>query len=636
MVLDPSIFSSESPALRSRPADTFPQQKDATMNQTRSLLALLSTAAPRSSRRNRKRTARRADQRCGYDQLEHRVLLTVAPTPVTIPGISTRGQVLSIAAPPTVELQQLENNSFLHLFSERSRVPLPTSIRVDVSQPGAYSQTPSLTPLVLPRGTVVNSYYGHFDSVGTPATFRRVTGSVTFPDPVLGVTFGDDTLKASDFLGGSGTTYPASGRGFDAFDSVNPDYFWLSADRRTITFNLQTGPVSDDFRVLTGMPAPTNVIGVPGNGTVALSWADSVPNSNGATLTDYAICYTTDRGITWAVWPHAPSTARSAVVTGLRNGVEYVFMVARVTTAGVGPSSAVSAPVVPATVPGIPMNLLATAGNGRVALQWLPPISNGGKAVTRYVVQYSADQGSTWMTAPTVATNRPSASVAGLENGVTYVFRVTAVNSAGTGAFSSPTVPVSPTAGRMTPIDLAPYANRRLQNIGYGAVSLYPEGRLILGGRPFMIPVGGNNVWTGAATTGPNPRTLDVSVNATGVRQVYTLINTLWGERDSGAWASITFFGSAGAVYTVQLDGNNHIRDYLWNTWTNTINGTSTVNVFNAGSGQGIASTNQVRLDMQRFDLPAVFATQTLTTVRISDWGGDFDQRLIVSGITVA
>lgn len=323
-------------------------------------------------------------------------------------------------------------------------------------------------------------------------------------------------------------------------------------------------------------------------------------------------------------------------MTGLTNGTSYVFSVARVTTRGSGPFSAVSNVVVPATVPGVPMNLAAVAGNGRVFLRWSAPLSNGGGTISGYVVQYSTDRGSSWTNASTTPAGVTSASITGLTNRTTYVFRVAAVNRVGTGAYTSPTAPVVPSAALATPIDLGPYANQRLQSVGYGAVSKLPEGLVTLGGVQFMIPVGGKNVWTGAAASGPNPKTLDVAVNATGVTRVYTLINTLWGERDAGTCASVTFFGSAGAVYTVQLNGNEHIRDYLWNRWTNSINGTTTTNVFTAGTGQGTGPNNQVRLDMQVFSLPQAFATQTLTSIRFSDWGGTSYQRLIVSGITVA
>jgi hypothetical protein len=286
------------------------------------------------------------------------------------------------------------------------------------------------------------------------------------------------------------------------------------------------------------------------------------------------------------------------------------------------------------TAPSAPVNVAGTAGNGRVALTWGVPTSNGGAAITRYRVEFSVDGGRSWQAGPDVAATRTSTDVSGLRNGVAHLFRVAAVNSAGTGGFSNP-MTVTPAAGIATTISLAPFANQRLQSVGFGAVSRLPEGNVTLGGVRFSIPVGGNNVWTGAAATGGNPRVLDVPVNAFGVTQVNTLINTLWGERDAGVKASITFYGSANTAYTVELDGNTHIRDYLWNTWTNTINGTSTVNVFTAGSGQGIAPGNQVRLDMQTFRLPEAFANQTLTSIRISDWGGSSYQRLIVSGITI-
>ena len=72
--------------------------------------------------------------------------------------------------------------------------------------------------------------------------------------------------------GAPGTTYPQSGRGFDAFDSVKPDYFSLSADRRTVSFDLQTAAFSDDIRVLT--PESRAKIDVIVNASTALRPSD--------------------------------------------------------------------------------------------------------------------------------------------------------------------------------------------------------------------------------------------------------------------------------------------------------------------------------------------------------------------------
>jgi hypothetical protein len=383
--------------------------------------------------------------------------------------------------------------------------------------------------------------------------------------------------------------------------------------------------------------APTGLGAIPGNGEARLQWTS--PAGNGGTpTTDYVVQYSSNGGATWTTFADGISILPRATVKGLTNGTSYVFRVAAGNSVGTGVYSANSAsirPTAPITVPTAPTGVTSTIGNGRVTIRWNPPASNGGRAITRYVVQYSANGGSTWLNATIPASTRTTASVLNLTNGVGYVFRVAAMNATGTGPFSPASASSTPVAGTRTTIDLAPYANRRLQTVGSGAVGRLPEGNVVLGGVNFAIPVGGNNIWTGTAAAGAKPRILDVAINAAGVTRVHTLINTLWGERDAGARASITFLGSRGARYTVELDGNNHIRDHLWNTRTNTINGTTTRNVFLTGSGQGAAPGNQVRLDMQSFTLPAAFATQTLTRIRIADWGGTNYQRLMVSGITV-
>ena len=76
-----------------------------------------------------------------------------------------------------------------------------------------------------------------------------------------------------------------------------------------------------------------------------------------------------------------------------------------------------------------------------VALNWTDPASNGGSAITGYVVQFSQDGGS-W----TTTTLTPLSGYRGYFDGDTesfsYTVRVAAVNSVGTGSFSSPSNPV--------------------------------------------------------------------------------------------------------------------------------------------------------------------------------------------------
>ena len=96
------------------------------------------------------------------------------------------------------------------------------------------------------------------------------------------------------------------------------------------------------------------------------------------------------------------------------------------------------------TVPGTPTSLSATAGNAQVSLAWTAPADNGGTAITDYAVQFSSDSGATWSTFADGTSSATSATVTGLTNGTAYVFRVAAINAAGTGAYTAASSSVTP------------------------------------------------------------------------------------------------------------------------------------------------------------------------------------------------
>ena len=73
-------------------------------------------------------------------------------------------------------------------------------------------------------------------------------------------------------------------------------------------------------------------------------------------------------------------------ITGLTNGTAYTFRVAAINSVGTGSQSANSNTVTPATVPGAPTIGTATPGNGQATVTWSAPASNGGSAITGYVV----------------------------------------------------------------------------------------------------------------------------------------------------------------------------------------------------------------------------------------------------------
>ena len=91
-----------------------------------------------------------------------------------------------------------------------------------------------------------------------------------------------------------------------------------------------------------------------------------------------------------------------------------------------------------------------TSGNSQVSVSWTAPASNGGAAITDYVVQYSTSASSGFATFSDGTSTTTSATVTGLTNGTIYYFKVAAVNSVGTSAYSAVSSGVTP---------LVPYFN---------------------------------------------------------------------------------------------------------------------------------------------------------------------------------
>jgi hypothetical protein len=177
---------------------------------------------------------------------------------------------------------------------------------------------------------------------------------------------------------------------------------------------------------------------------------------------------------------------------------------------------------------------------------------------------------------------------------------------------------------------------------GYINCSTFPYGEQTYDGIPFLIPGNAegtaNNVWNAdqAAGGGSGTVSITVPINVAKVKTVYTLMNTYWGSTQSGL-LSVTFTGSAGATWTVNLVGGTNVRDYNQNgSTTNTIlcqlpNGvgkTATVNAWVNSEGQ--------RLDAQVFELPAAFRTQTLVSMTITDSGNANEQRSFLAAVTVS
>ncbi|MGN6696131.1 MAG: fibronectin type III domain-containing protein [Aquihabitans sp.] len=208
---------------------------------------------------------------------------------------------------------------------------------------------------------------------------------------------------------------------------------------------------------------PTGVTGTPGNGSVDLSW--TAPPANGAPITGYTI--TPYIGATAQPTTTVSGIATTKTVTGLTNGTAYTFRVQAGSASGISLPSDPSAAITPRTVPSSPTNVTGTPGDGNVIVAWDAPVSDGGSAITGYIV--TPFVGAIAQTPVTVPTPVTKATVTGLANGTAYTFQVKAVNAAGPGADSSASAPITPRTSPGRPTDVTATAGNAQAQVSWTA-----------------------------------------------------------------------------------------------------------------------------------------------------------------------
>jgi hypothetical protein len=193
----------------------------------------------------------------------------------------------------------------------------------------------------------------------------------------------------------------------------------------------------------TAVPAaPTIGAATFGNASATVRW--TAPSTDGGSaITGYLVRVLDGTGAQVGALRPADATATSLVVTGLTNGASYQFQVAATNAVGTGPNSALSAVVMPATVPGAPV--IGTAASGTAGgtvtatANWNAPATNGGSAVTGYVVRALRMSSTGTVLATTTSAVQPSSARAltmTLQSG-NYRFTVQASNKAGSGPQSA-------------------------------------------------------------------------------------------------------------------------------------------------------------------------------------------------------
>jgi len=184
---------------------------------------------------------------------------------------------------------------------------------------------------------------------------------------------------------------------------------------------------------------------------------------------------------------------------------------------------------------------------------------------------------------------------------------------------------------KFTTVDLSGIANTTVKAVFADCPDM-PIGEVSLGGVPFYIPSSGGNCWW--CLTRPSLVTLEIPVNVDGVRRVDTLMNSNWG-REGLETTKLEFFGDKGAHFEKVLVGGVDIRDWNDLDSVNTINGTTTTEVW-SGHGVKPAPFNRpARMDKQTILLPEEFGTQKLEKIVLTDSGRPGVSRSFIYGVTV-
>jgi uncharacterized repeat protein (TIGR02543 family) len=199
----------------------------------------------------------------------------------------------------------------------------------------------------------------------------------------------------------------------------------------TVTVTLTSDP--GIYLVQTVASAPQNLAGVATQTSIDFSWSAPL-TEGGSSLTGYTL--TLSDGSSCSV------SVLACTISNLTAGTSYTAVITA--TNGVGTSASatatvstnaipvpVQAPVVAPVVlvPGAPAGLSSSANGTTITLSWSAPASNGGAPITGYSVTSNAGLG--------CSTAGTSCVISGAVEGFTYVFFVTATNSAGSSASSA-------------------------------------------------------------------------------------------------------------------------------------------------------------------------------------------------------
>ena len=185
-----------------------------------------------------------------------------------------------------------------------------------------------------------------------------------------------------------------------------------------------------------------------------VSWLP--PMANASSVDEYVVERSVDNGATWIMAATHSSLVRLASISGLTRGTSYVIRVRALDNQD-QILATYSTTAMTATLPSAPTKPVTTVTSGTsVQLAWTAG-ADSGLPNNDYKIEFSSDNGSTWVLFDDGVDSGLLKNVTGLVRGNSYVFRISAVSTEGEGEKSPTsnaaipaTAPAAPTAPTIT------------------------------------------------------------------------------------------------------------------------------------------------------------------------------------------
>lgn len=233
-------------------------------------------------------------------------------------------------------------------------------------------------------------------------------------------------------------------------------YYQVSA----VDTNGYEGPKGSEQTATTESPVPTNPSPATGASNVAtsttLSWTPGDTNPSHSNTYNVFVdtpdhCGYKQSTCTLRCGITTPPTSPSCSITRLSPSTTYNWWVAEYDNGGAMPVYSplwafTTGATATATLPDAPTNLAVSPASQQNTLSWNAPANNGGTPITGYRVFYVTHYSGTYSNRQQVTSGDCSTldgstrhcTHTGLNNGYTYTYTVTAVNSIGEGPSSDP------------------------------------------------------------------------------------------------------------------------------------------------------------------------------------------------------